>query len=219
MDRLAHMADFARKQKGKGIVLRGNDTCLLLSERGTRQPLNKVMSTEELDALLREVLPAELTGRLDAGEPFTFTHATPDGDLTVRVARPGGTLDVTIGLSDDAHPEAAAPAPSPQPSASTTTVSVAVPVDLAPASTVSPPLEVQPPPDLAAVVGHAFKPRPVVEFPLDYLPGLFRAALAALASDVYLEGGSRPWARVAGEVQPLEFGRPLSPEQIAGLPL
>ena len=36
MDRLARMADFARKQKGKGIVLRGNDSCLLIGERGAQ---------------------------------------------------------------------------------------------------------------------------------------------------------------------------------------
>ena len=83
MDRLRRVADFARKQKGKGIVLRGNDTCVLLGERSGRQPLNKVMSAEEVEALLREALPAELAGRLDAGESFTFARPTPEGELTV----------------------------------------------------------------------------------------------------------------------------------------
>src|SRR5262249_17260039 len=114
------------------------------------------------------------------------------------------------------HPEPdTSPLPlSADPSSATATVPVAVPADLSPASAVSPPLEVLPPPDLAVAPARSVGPRSVVEFPSDFLPGLFRAALAPLASDVYLEGGSLPWVRVAGEVQPLEYGRPLSPDQV-----
>ena len=58
------------------------------------------------------------------------------------------------------------------------------------------------------------RPAPVVEFPPDYLPGLFRAALAAPASDVHLEAGRGPWGRVNGEVQPLDYGRALTADQL-----
>ncbi len=84
---------------------------------------------------------------------------------------------------------------------------VALPAGLAPVGSVAPPVAVLPPARAAEV-------RPVVEFPPDYLPGLFRAALAAPASDVHLEGGVRPWARVNGEVLPLDYGRALSADQL-----
>jgi hypothetical protein len=105
MDRLRRIAEFARKQKGKGIILRGNDTCVLLGERGGRQPLNRVMSADEVEALLREVLPAELAGRLEAGEPFSFVQPTPEGDLTLRVARPAGVLELAVALPGEVVPE------------------------------------------------------------------------------------------------------------------
>jgi twitching motility protein PilT len=57
-------------------------------------------------------------------------------------------------------------------------------------------------------------PPPPIEFPPDYLPGLFRAALAVPASDVYLQAGTRPWARVQGELHPLDYGKTLSPDQL-----
>jgi twitching motility protein PilT len=216
MDRLRRVAEYARKQKGKGIVLRGNDTCVLIGERGGRQPLNKVMSAEEVEVLLREVLPAELAVRLDAGETFTFVRPTPEGEVTVRVGRPGGVLEVTVVLGGEPLPEsdvaAAPPAAEPPAFSPGSPAPVALPAGLAPLGPVAPPVEVLPPP--GAVPTRATEPRPVVEYPPDYLPGLFRAAQAALASDVHLEGGSRPWARVNGEVQPLDYGRALSADQL-----
>ena len=213
MDRLQRIADYARKQRGQGIILRGNETCVLLGERGGRQPLNRVMSAEELEALLCEALPPVLAERFDVGESLAFGHPTPEGELSVRVTRAGGVVEVTIVLpgatpEPDATaipraPEAAGVREPPPP--------VALPADLAPAGAAAPPLAVVPPPVTAAPPPD---PRPVVEFPPDYLPGLFRAALAAPASDVHLEAGSRPWARVGGEVKPLDFGRPLSADQL-----
>jgi twitching motility protein PilT len=202
MDRLRRVAEYARKQKGKGIVLRGNDTCVLIGEFGGRQPLNKVMSAEEVEALLREALPAELAARLDAGESFSFVRPTPEGEVAVRVGRPGGVLEVTVALGGEPIPESDAAAPP-----------AAFPAGLAPLGPVAPPVEVLPPPG-GAGAARAAEARPVVEYPPDYLPGLFRAAQAAHASDVHLEGGSRPWARVNGEVQPLDYGRPLSADQL-----
>jgi len=218
MDRLRRMAEFARKQKGKGIVLRGNDTCLLLGERGGRQPLNKVMSAEEIESLLREVLPAELAAPLDAGETFTFIHPTPEGELTVRVAHAAGVLEVTVGLPGEARAEldltAVQPAPEPPVFTPASPAPVAVPAGLLPVGQVAPPLEVIPPPGVPLAPARPSEPRPLGDFPPDYLPGLFRAALAAPASDVHLEGGSRPWARVNGEVYPLDYGRALSADQV-----
>jgi twitching motility protein PilT len=225
MDRLQRMAEFARKQKGKGIVLRGNDTCLLLGERGARQPLNKLMSADEIEALLRDVMPADRAAQLGAGQPFTFSHPAPGGALTVRVARPGGALEVTVALSEDPPTEPDLTALQCTPATNLTTpsqpvalpadpvpeVPVAVPADLAPVASAAPPLAVTPPP---AASPRPAGPRPVVEFPPDYLPGLFRAALAAPASDVHLEAGLRPWARVNGEVQPLDYGRALGADQL-----
>src|SRR5438046_278416 len=97
MDRLQRMADYVRKQKGVCVVLRGNDTCVLLTPRG-RQPLNKLMSTAEIESLLREVVPADQAAQLDQAEPWSFTHSTPEGSLKVDVARPDGRLEVTITL-------------------------------------------------------------------------------------------------------------------------
>jgi len=214
MDRLQRIADYARKQRGKGIVLRGNETCVLLGERGARQPLNKVMSAEELETLLREALSPALAARFDVGESFAFTYPTPDGELAVRVARAGGVVEVAIALPGEKTPEPDATASQRAPESPVLGVpppSVALPADLAPAGAAAPPLEVTPPPVAAPP---AASPRPVVEFPRDYLPGLFRAALAAPASDVHLEAGSRPWARVAGEVQPLDYGRVLTADQL-----
>ncbi len=207
MDRLQRIADYARKQRGKGIVLRGNETCLLLGEHGARLPLNRVMSSEELDALLREALPPELAERFDVGESFTFTHPSSDGELSARMARAGGVVEVVIALPGEKllEPETTAIQRRPEsPTLTSPPSPVAVPVDLAPAGAAAPPLAVHPPPPPAATPDG---PRPIIEFPRDYLPGLFRAALAAPASDVQLEAGSRPWARIGGEVRPLDYGR------------
>jgi twitching motility protein PilT len=217
MDRLRRIADFARKQKGKGILLRGNDSCVLIGERGGRQPLNKVMSAEEVEALLREVVPAELAGRLDAGELFTFSQPTPEGELTVRVGRTAGVLEVTVSLPNEASlgSDASVVKPPPEPPGFSPVVAAAgaMPVGLVPVGLVAPPVAVLPPPGLLAMA-RPTEARAAVEYPLDYLTGLFRAALAVPASDVHLEGGSRPWARVNGEVQLLDFGRVLSADQL-----
>jgi twitching motility protein PilT len=213
MDRLRRVAEFARKQKGKGIVLRGNDTCVLIGERGGRQPLNKVMSAEEVEGLLREALPDELTARLDAGESFSFVRPTPEGEVTVRVGRPGGVLEVTVALGGEAIPEPDADEAPPAAFPTGAPAPVALPAGLAPLGPAAPPVEVLAPPG-GAGTARATEARPVVDYSPDYLPGLFRAAQAAFASDVHLEGGSRPWARVNGEVQPLDYGRPLSADQL-----
>ncbi|HEX5273464.1 MAG TPA: ATPase, T2SS/T4P/T4SS family [Gemmataceae bacterium] len=217
MDRLRRIAEFARKQKGKGIVLRGNDTCVLLGERGGRQPLNKVMSAEEVEAVLREALPPELAGRLEAGEAFSFARPTPEGELSVRVGRPGGVLEVTVALGAEPAPQpdltAVQPAPEPPVFTPAAPAPVALPVGVTPVASVAPPVAVLPPPGSLGTA-RPTEARPVVEYPPDYLPGLLRVALAASASDVHLEGGSRPWARVGGEVQPLDYGRPLSADQL-----
>src|SRR5262249_52661573 len=163
----------------------------------------------------------------------TFTRPTPEGDLSVRVGRPGGVLEVTVALGGGATPEpdltAVRPAPEP-PVFTPPAAPVALPAGLAPPGAAAPPGRGGAPPGGAAPAPRAggaprvggapprggarsvrpTEARPVVESPPDSLPGLFRAALAVPASDVHLEGGSRPWARVAGEVQPLDFGRPLS---------
>jgi hypothetical protein len=144
MDRLRRVADFARKQKGKAIVLRGNDTCVLIGARGGRQPLNKVMSAEEVESLLRETLPAELVVRLDAGESFSFEVPTPEGDLSVRVGRPDGVPELTVALAAD--PEATAVQPAPQPPVFSP-ARVALPAGVAPAGSVAQPVEVMPPRD------------------------------------------------------------------------
>src|SRR5262249_5030068 len=161
-------------------------------------------------ALLREVLPADLAPTLDAGQSLSFTLPTPDGDLAVRVAYPGGVLEVSVGLGGDPGPEpdltAVQSVPEPPVFTPGPAAPGAVPAGLARGVPVAPPLEVLPPPGVAVGPGRAPEARPVVEFPPDYLPGLLRAALAAPASDVHLEAGSRPWARVGGEVQPLDYG-------------
>jgi hypothetical protein len=90
---------------------------------------------------------------------------------------------------------------------------VVLPAGLLPVGPITPRIEVAPPPGVGPGERPA-EPRPGVKFPPDYLAGLFRAALAAPASDVHLHGGSRPWARVAGEVQPLDYGRALSGDQL-----
>jgi twitching motility protein PilT len=217
MDRLRRIAEFARKQKGKGIVLRGNDTCVLLGERGGRQPLNKVMSAEEVEALLREALPPELAGRLDTGESFTFTRPDAEGELTVRVGRPGGVLEVTVNLSgpsaDEPDLTRVQPAPEPPVFSPVSPAPVALPVGVVPLASVAPPVAVLPPPG-APPAARATEARPVVEYPPDYIPGLIRAALAAPATDVHLEGGAKPWARVRGEVQQLDYGLRLSADQL-----
>jgi Tfp pilus assembly pilus retraction ATPase PilT len=212
MDRLQRMAEYARKQKGKGIVLRGNDTCVLLGERG-RQPLNKVMTPEEIEALLGEAAPPDVAPRLGEAGPLTFTHPTAEGEATVRVTRAGGRLEVVIALPGEALPEPdpTAPVAAPPPAVYAVPGSPAVTGagGLAPVVPAAPPLEVPP-----LVVLPDPTRRPAVEFPRDYLPGLFRAALAVPASDVYLQAGSRPWARVQGEVHRLDYGNALSPDQL-----
>ncbi len=215
MERLRRIAEFARKQKARGIVLRGNDTCALLGERGGRQPLNKVMSAEDVESLLRESLPPELAPRLDAGESFSFPCATPEGEVTVRVGRDGGVLEVTVALAAEGpDPDlTTAVQPAPEPPAHSPSAAVALPAGVVPLASVAPPVSVAPPSG-ALGTAHPTQARPVVEYPADYLPGLLRAALAAPASDIHLEGGSRPWARVRGEVQPLDYGRALTADQL-----
>jgi twitching motility protein PilT len=214
MDRLQRMAEYVRKQKGLCVILRGNDTCVLVNQRG-RQPLNKLMSAEEIESLIREVLPADQAAKLDQSESWAFTHPTPEGSLEVHVARPDGRLEVTITLpgaapgatpAGDIPPETATPSPLPDSA-----------LGLAPVAPAAPPVAVEgPAPSVLPPTAPAVFARPVVTYPADYLPGLFRAALVAPASDIYLQPGVKPWARVNGEVRPLDYGAVLTPEQLDG---
>ena len=215
MDRLQRMAEYVRKQKGLCVVLRGNDTCVLLTPRG-RQPLNKLMSAEEIESLLREVVPADHAAQLDQPESWSFTHPTPEGPLGVQVARPDGRLEVTITLpgappvaipAGDIPPERPTPSPLPD-----TNLGLAPVAPAAPPVAVEAPFASAPPPQTAPAVFA----RPVVTYPAEYLPGLFRAALAAPASDIYLQPGAKPWARVNAEVRALDYGPVLTPEQLDG---
>jgi twitching motility protein PilT len=212
MDRLQRMAEYVRKQKGLCVVLRGDDTCVLITQRG-RQPLNKLMTTEEIESLLREVVPADQAAKLDQSESWSFAHPTPEGPLGVQVARPDGRLEVTITLpggvpiatpAGDVPPERAMPSPPPDSA-----------LGLAPVAPAAPPVAVEGPvPTTLPPTALAVFARPVVSYPAEYLPGLFRAALAAPASDLYLQPGVKPWARVNGDVRPLDYGTVLTPEQL-----
>ncbi len=215
MDRFLRMVDYVRKQKAKGMVLRGNVSPVLLTERG-RQPLNKVTTPDEVDDLLRALTPSALAPRLAEGAPFSFPYTTPGGPVTLRVTFVEKRPEVTISLGGEVPPDTA-PAPVPVVLPAPGPPAVAAAADLSPVVPAAPPLEVAPPRDVPGpYASSAAPPSSVrhVDFAVDYMSGLFAAALAASASDVYLQAGTRPWGRVRGDLQPLDYGALLAPDQL-----
>lgn len=224
MNRLDKVIDFMRQKRGKRFVMRSNDSCLLFTDSG-RQPLNRVMSGQEVETMLTEVLPNELQNEYKNGGSFVFPYQTPQGQLTIGVNRQNGRLEVAIGQPGEtvlevieppkrAAPKPKAPPTKPAPAAGTSEttpapatepvapVPAAIPTTAATrvASTAAPVVTVAPPPH--------------VDYPTDYLSGVLRQAREAYASDVHLRAGVMPRLRVGGVMQELAYGQMLTGEQL-----
>ena len=223
MPRFDRIIDFMLKQQGTKFSMKNDENVYLFTQKGSR-PLNQLMKLDEIEEILKEVLPVELEEKYIDDCFLAFPLPSDKGNFAIQVERDPESLSVSVLAvegkvetvaeprrrvvepEDEDEPvlvekvEKPAP-PTPQPDAAPERTAAE---EEARSPEVAPP-SVEP----VAEEGSTLETRPRVarpqlaRVPGQYLENLFRYVLKTGATDVHLSAANQPFARVDGQLMRL----------------
>lgn len=198
----------------QSLTFKGGSLVELMVNNSSRSLGKAPVTREQLDAALREVLPADYPAKV-AGGSRDFVYAGPQGDVSISVlivgdrlaarltpsaVAQGGELTRPAAPASPNGPGAVAnPAHGPTPNPPFTSASTAVSSAPAPAPVVAP----------ASTTSIAALPAGIDE--------LFHQMLDQRASDLHLKSGRPPMVRVDGEMSPLPGRAPIPADRLLKL--
>ena len=204
--------------KADGLVAKSGDRVSLVTGGAPKPVTPEPASAQQIDTLLREIVPADRVAEVAADGDHEFAYESPAGSVIVKVSRSGGALQMQIApgaLAAAAVAEGSAPISVAAAPAEPIAVEHAPDPTASASSTESPPPSVSPAPAPPAPVASS---SPAVTTATsgstEAIDALFHKLVAEGCSDLHLSSGQPPQFRKDGEMVTLGDETPVSKEQV-----